>query len=315
MSLATYADLETAVAAWLARSGDSVVTGSVADYITLCEARLAYGSGEPEDPDQSFYTAPLRIRAMETTAVIPINAVTGVSTVGGTANAITLTPSSAIASYAAGQTWNFTALSTIAAGGVTVNISGLGNRSVLKGSALSALAAKDIVAGQTVQLYDDGSELVYMPGTSNAPLPSNYLALRAAPYLDLNPRINLDYESGTQLSVSFNSQWPSTPAFFSIDGDTIRLTPPPYTAYNLVLQYYMKFGALSSATNWLMTNAPNVYLFGSLLEASIMLQMTDEFTQRYLRLFRSACNGIQTQDARDRHSGGSLTVRNDTGNP
>lgn len=312
MSLASYSDLQTAIANWLARVGDTNITSNAADFITLCEARLAYGSGDKEDPDATLYTAPLRIRAMETTRVVPINAVVSGVPVGGTANAITLTPSPAISAYAAGQTWNFTA-SAANTGTVAVNISGQGNRNLLKGSGLSQLAAGDIVGGQLVQMYDDGTELVYMPGTANAPLPANYLAMRAL-YLDTNPRDPLEYVTPPQANLRFNSQWPSQPAFYTIEGDAIRLEPSPDTAYNLVIAYYQKFGTLSSATNWLMTNAPNVYLYGALLEAAIFLQMDDEVA-RYLRLFRAACNGIQMQDVHDRHSGGLLTIRNDSGNP
>lgn len=312
MALATYGDLQTAVASWLARAGDSVVTGSVADYITLCEARLAYGSGDAEDADATFYTAPLRIRAMEKDRVIPVQAAVNVTTVTGT-NSIALTPQTAITSYAAGQTWSFTAAGNNT-GPVTCNISGLGARNLLQGSGLSALASGDIVGGQTVQMYDDGAELIYLPGTASAPLPMNYLAMRSM-YLDSNRRVALSYETPTQANLLFSPTETGRPKRYTIEGDAIRLDRTPDTGYYLVCLYYQKFGALSSATNWLMTNAPNVYLFGSLLEAAIMLQMSDEGTQRYLRLFRAACNGVQNQDTGDRHSGGLLTIRNDTQNP
>lgn len=229
MSLATYSDLQTAVANWLARAGDTVVTSNVADWVTLCESRMAYGSGLKNDPDATFWTEPLRIRAMERSYAIPINAVVAVSTVGGTPNAITLTPQTAITSYAIGQTWSFSASGSILAGGVTANISSLGNRSVLKGSALSALVVGDIVSGQTVQLYDDGTELVLMPGTANAPVPPAYLSQRNA-YIDTNPRDPLEYLTPAQANLAFNTQWPDQPKKYTIEGDCIRLTPPPNTA-------------------------------------------------------------------------------------
>jgi hypothetical protein len=63
-----------------------------------------------------------------------------------------------------------------------------------------------------------------------------------------------------------------------------------------------------------MTNAPSVYLFGALLEASVFLD-DDRQAQKYLKLYRGACNALQSQDSDDRHSGSALTVSNDTGNP
>jgi hypothetical protein len=40
MSITTYSELKTAVASWLARSGDSDISGNAADFITLAEAKM-----------------------------------------------------------------------------------------------------------------------------------------------------------------------------------------------------------------------------------------------------------------------------------
>ena len=40
MAISTYAELKTAIATWLERSGDSAVTGNAADFVTLAESRL-----------------------------------------------------------------------------------------------------------------------------------------------------------------------------------------------------------------------------------------------------------------------------------
>jgi hypothetical protein len=250
---------------------------------------------------------------METAAVIPINAAVSANTVGGTGNAITFTPLSAISAYARGQGWSFTAIADNS-GPVTVAISGLAARNVKKSSALSALGSGDILNGASYQLYDDGTQLILMPARCVCPLPSNYLAARSGTYLDGNPINPVDYISPEQATRSFNAQWPRQPNFYSIEGDAIWFDPAPDAAYNFVFPYYQKFGALSSATNWLMTNTPNVYLYGTLLEAAIFLQMTEK-AQFYYGLFMAACNGLQNQDSRDRHSGASLVIRNDTGSP
>jgi len=40
MAISTYAELQSAVAKWLERTGDTTVTGNVADFITLAESRI-----------------------------------------------------------------------------------------------------------------------------------------------------------------------------------------------------------------------------------------------------------------------------------
>jgi hypothetical protein len=77
------------------------------------------------------------------------------ATVGGTADAITLTPSPALASYVAGEAITFIVASTNT-GAVTVDVSGLGAKSVTKTGTV-AMASGELVAGQLVTLRYDGT--------------------------------------------------------------------------------------------------------------------------------------------------------------
>lgn len=84
-----------------------------------------------------------------------------VATVGGTGDAITLTPSPAITSYVAGRELKFFA----AASNTTttaVNVNSVGSRAIKKkfGGAVYDLSANDIVAGQFVELVDDGTQFL-----------------------------------------------------------------------------------------------------------------------------------------------------------
>jgi hypothetical protein len=89
-----------------------------------------------------------------------------VSTVGGTANAITLNVSPAIGAYVAGQTFRFVALATNTTA-TTVNISSLGARDITK-NGTTILAAGDIRAGALVTITYDGTE--FLLGTTGLSL-------------------------------------------------------------------------------------------------------------------------------------------------
>ena len=78
-----------------------------------------------------------------------------VATVGGTADAITLTPSPAITAYAAGQRFVFIA-SGANTGATTVNVNSVGSRSITK-NGTTALAAGDIPSGALVSIIYDGT--------------------------------------------------------------------------------------------------------------------------------------------------------------
>ena len=84
-----------------------------------------------------------------------------VATVGGTANAITLTASPAITAYAAGQRFTFIVGTTNTAS-VTIATSSLAVRTVRKRVAggLATLVANDLIASSIYTVYDDGTQYI-----------------------------------------------------------------------------------------------------------------------------------------------------------
>lgn len=92
-----------------------------------------------------------------------------VLTAGGTANAITLTPTAALPAYAQGQVVSFIAAATNT-GAATLNISGLGTKAIRLANA--ALTGGEIVSGQTYALAYDGTafQMISPPGTARGAL-------------------------------------------------------------------------------------------------------------------------------------------------
>ena len=65
----------------------------------------------------------------------------------------------------------------------------------------------------------------------------------------------------------------ANPRFFAIVGRQLVVTPSPSGSVSLDLDYYQRLPALTSSntTNWLLTDAPHVYLYTSLLHATPFL--------------------------------------------
>lgn len=78
------------------------------------------------------------------------------ASVGGTADAITLTPAPAITAYAAGQRFTFVA-EAANTGATTINVSGVGAKSITKTGA-TALTAGDIADAALIQVVYDGTQ-------------------------------------------------------------------------------------------------------------------------------------------------------------
>ena len=92
------------------------------------------------------------------------------SGVGGSANAITLSPTTPIAAYVAGQSWRFVAKAANTSQ-VTVNVSGLGNRNLTYANG-NTFAGGELQIGGTYDITDNGTQLM----VTNVPVGTGLLA-------------------------------------------------------------------------------------------------------------------------------------------
>lgn len=296
MALATYSDLQAAIANYLARPGDALVSTPAPDFVTLAESRIAYGGDLP------YACRPLRIRAMETAATL----ITGEAVSGGTstgsanAQAAVISPAPA---NALGSVVDFVAGFSNSAAATFDG--GSGPLPIKKGVPQADVAAGDIVAGGAYELYCDGSFWNLVP-EGGVPLPAGYLEMRSI-YLQTSPPAKLSPVAPETIDSTWMSAGPDQPLVYALDGDCIRFAPPADSAYAARMSFYRKFAALASAANWLMSNKPDVYLYGALLEAAIYFG-NDQDAQRFYGLYCSAVNGLQAANAADRYSGGALQM-------
>jgi hypothetical protein len=299
MALASYSDLQTAVANYLARPGDALIATPAPDFVTLAEARIAYGADAP------FACSALRLRAMETAAILIAGAAEagGTSTGSGDAQVVTLASLPAIAP---GLAIDFTA-GFSNTGPATLD-AGTGAIAIKKSVPPADLAAGELVAGGGYEVYCDGSVFNLVP-SGGVPLPPGFLELRSLVLQVACPR-QLSPVTPQDYNATYLARGRSQPEAFTLTGDCIRFGPAPDTRYAVEMSFYRKFPGLSAAnpSNWLMANKPDVYLWAALLEAAIYLG-DDEGAQRYFGLYRAAAEGLMNANARDRFGGAALQLR------
>lgn len=100
------------------------------------------------------------------------------------------------------------------------------------------------------------------------------------------------------------------PRFYANIGDTIEVFPTPDADYTMQLQYYAKTPALSdsNASNWLLLEAPDVYLYGTLIQSAPYLQ-DDARTQTWAALYAAALQSLQKASDDTRFAGSGLRMR------
>ena len=145
-------------------------------------------------------------------------------------------------------------------------------------------------------------------------LPGGYLQMRNI-QINTNPITPLEYITPEMLDRLYGSSTTGKPRAYTLIGDEIQLAPVPDSDYTVEMAFYEKFTALGDGTsgtvttNWLTTNAPDVLLYGSLLEAEPFIK-NDERIGLWLNAYNGAVKKIQDADARDRHSGSAMRIRN-----
>ena len=94
------------------------------------------------------------------------------------------------------------------------------------------------------------------------------------------------------------------PRFYRVSSDQFEFYPAPDGSYTLSLQYYGKTPALSDSntSNWMLEYAPDLYLYGSLLQAAPYLG-EDQRLQVWGSLYTAALQEIQQENMTAKYSG------------
>jgi len=147
-------------------------------------------------------------------------------------------------------------------------------------------------------------------GQRNYALPTDYRQMRAL-RINQDPIRVLQYLSPQNMDSVWAGSYTSTPTAYTIVANDIRLGPSPDSVLELDIDYYRAVSPLSgtTATTTMLTQNPDIYLYGALMAAEPFL-MNDERLAVWGALFDKAVRNLESQDARDRHSGSALQIRN-----
>jgi hypothetical protein len=98
-----------------------------------------------------------------------------------------------------------------------------------------------------------------------------------------------------------NEQTPGRPSYFTVVGNELQFDRVPDSEYTIQIQYYRKALPLTAAnqTNEILTNHPNIYLFGTLAAIfGYALDTEQEFA--YINKFIGAIKGANKADKKGR---------------
>ena len=166
-----------------------------------------------------------------------------------------------------------------------------------------------------------GGAATLIGGTRDYALPSGYLQMVDF-HLRTSPITTLSYLTPENMNRMWAGSQGGKPLAYTIFADNstgtpikkVRLGPSPASAYDYSIMFYKKIDALSvsNTTEQMLTDNPDIYLYGALLEAEPFL-MNDQRVQLWATAFQESVRALQEQDNKDRHSGSAMRVMNTGG--
>lgn len=142
-------------------------------------------------------------------------------------------------------------------------------------------------------------------------LPTGFLQARSF-VIPTNPKTALQFMTPFHQAETQGSSETGKPRAYSIEGTNFRFSPTPDATYTATLVFYKAFDSLSVsvATNHILTNHPDVYLYGALYFASTFIRGMDPQTvSQFKAQYESALQQVEMADEKDKYNATPLVQR------
>jgi hypothetical protein len=142
-------------------------------------------------------------------------------------------------------------------------------------------------------------------------LPSDFQSMRRVRLSSVTGKPALEFKSGAQIDEyrfeTFNVS--GRPRYFTVFGDELEIAPTPDAAYTIEMVYRRNIPPLAgNDPNWLLTLAPDLYLYGALLESAPYIK-EDGRIQTWGLGFTAALSDLNNLGLTSTFNAGPMTVR------
>lgn len=144
-------------------------------------------------------------------------------------------------------------------------------------------------------------------------LPAGYMGMKRFQLQIPGDFKALKYKTPQQMATY---QCSGNPEFYTTNGANIEIAAPPDSTYAYVWTYYKSFTPLSDSntSNWVLVSAPDLYLYGSLIQAEPFMK-NDKRITTWAAFLANGLTDFELANNRNRQSGSTLQVRSDAAIP
>ena len=157
------------------------------------------------------------------------------------------------------------------------------------------IALFEAAANRKLKVRQMEKLVILVPDNTGAvAVPADFSGFRRLTWTG-SPRTDISYTHPSYFQAAYPSAPADVPRIFTIEGFTLKIMPISQTS--LEFEYFAGLTALSAAnqTNWMMTQHPDAYLFGSLAEAETF-GVNDERMGMWKARRDEVLQEIETQD-------------------
>jgi hypothetical protein len=141
-------------------------------------------------------------------------------------------------------------------------------------------------------------------------LPDDFQSMRRVRLSSVTGKPRLNFMSQTQLDdYRFSTEnIAGQPIYFTIMGDEMELAPTPNEGFTVEMVYRRNIPALASnTTNWLLTAAPDAYLYGALMESAPYIK-EDERVAVWATGFATVVSDLNTLGFKNSFDAGPTSI-------
>jgi hypothetical protein len=152
---------------------------------------------------------------------------------------------------------------------------------------------------------------ITQPDPEYIALPTDFQSMRRARVSSASRKPPLSFMSGEQIEEfrAYRGDAPGFPQYFTIFGSEIELCPTPGEDCTIEMIYRQNVPPLSAnATNWLLTLAPDLYLYGALMETAPYIK-EDARLQTWGTAFQTALDALNNLGLTSTFNAGPVAVR------
>jgi hypothetical protein len=145
-------------------------------------------------------------------------------------------------------------------------------------------------------------------------LPTGFLQVRNFFIVNGGTKYSLQYITPAQMDQIKGSSTSGQPSTYTIIGDKFRFAPTPASTYTGTLNFYKEFDPLSDSntTNYILSNHPAIYLYGSLYHSANFLGGVEpRQVQQWQQMYATALERLERNDREDQYGNAPLQQRSD----